>query len=126
MVAGAVADGDGIDAYVGGDGAADGTGARIDVVLARERLVDELLLFDGAGCEHAYARARMLGQKVEAIGHGVGNDALGAAALFDDFDLARFPLRRNGQANVEHLREVAGKLGRAAVLDEVLECAGNQ
>ena len=68
----------------------------------------------------------MLGQKCEAIGHGVGDDALGAAALFDGLDLARFPLRRNGQANVEHLRELAGELGRAAVLNEVLERAGNQ
>ena len=68
----------------------------------------------------------MLGQKCEAIGHGVGDDALGAAALFDGLDLARFPLRRNGQANVEHLRELAGEFGRAAVLNEVLERAGNQ
>ena len=89
-------------------------------------MADELLLLGGAGREHTHAGARMLGQKCEAIGHGVGNDALGAAALFDGLDLARFPLRRNGQANVEHLRELAGEFGRAAVLNEVLERAGNQ
>ena len=55
LVAGAVADGDGVDAYVGGDGAADGAGAGVYVVLACERLVDELLLLSGTGCEHAYA-----------------------------------------------------------------------
>ena len=55
LVAGAVADGDGVDAYVGRDGAADGTGAGVYVVLARERLVDELLFLSGTGCEHAYA-----------------------------------------------------------------------
>lgn len=55
LVAGAVADGDGIDAYVGGDGAADGAGAGVNVVLARERLADELLLLGGAGREHAHA-----------------------------------------------------------------------
>ena len=49
LVAGAVADGDGIDAYMGGDGAADGAGAGVYVVLARERLADELLLLGGAG-----------------------------------------------------------------------------
>ena len=126
LVAGAVANGDGVDAYVGGNGAADGAGAGVYVVLACERLVDELLLLGGAGREHTHAGARMLGQKCEAIGHGVGDDALGAAALFDGLDLARFPLRRNGQANVEHLRELAGEFGRAAVLNEVLERAGNQ
>ena len=42
LVAGAVADGDGVDAYMGGDGAADGAGAGVYVVLARERLVDIL------------------------------------------------------------------------------------
>lgn len=68
----------------------------------------------------------MLVQKREAICHGVGDDALGAATLLDGLDLARLPLRRNGQANVEHLRELAGELGRAAVLNEVLERAGNQ
>ena len=68
----------------------------------------------------------MLVQKREAICHGVGDDALGAATLLDGLDLARFPFRRNGQANVEHLRELAGELGRAAVLNEVLERAGNQ
>lgn len=68
----------------------------------------------------------MLVQKREAICHGVGDDALGAAALFDCLDLARFPLRRNGQANVEHLRQLAGELGGAAVFDQVLERAGNQ
>ena len=46
--------------------------------------------------------------------------------FFYGLDLARFPLRRNGQANVEHLRELAGELGRTAVLDQVLECARNQ
>ena len=111
---------------MGGDGAADGAGAGVYVVLARERLADELVLLGGAGCEHAHARARVLGQKCEAIGHGVGDDALGAAALFDGLDLARFPLRRNGQTNVEHLRQLASELGRAAVLDQVLECARNQ
>ena len=55
LVAGAVADGDGIDAYVGGDGAADGAGAGVYVVLACECLVDELLLLGGAGREHAHA-----------------------------------------------------------------------
>lgn len=55
LVAGAVADGDGIDAYVGGDGAADGAGAGVYVVLARERLVDKFLLLGGAGREHAHA-----------------------------------------------------------------------
>ena len=55
LVAGAVADGDGVDAYVGRDGAADGAGAGVYVVLARERLVDELLFLSGTGCEHAYA-----------------------------------------------------------------------
>ena len=54
LVAGAVADGDGIDAHVGGDGAADGAGAGVYVVLARERPVDELPLLGGAG----RARAR--------------------------------------------------------------------
>ena len=68
----------------------------------------------------------MLVQKREAICHGVGDDALGAAALFDCLDLARFPLRRNGQANVEHLRQLAGELGRAAVLNEILGRSGNQ
>ena len=48
----------------------------------------------------------MLGQKREAVCHGVGDDALGAAALLDGLDLARLPLRRNGQANIEHLREL--------------------
>ena len=79
LVAGAVADGDGVNAYVGRDGAADGAGAGIGVVLARERLVDELLLLGGAGREHAHARTRVFGQKCEAVGHGVGDDALGAA-----------------------------------------------
>ena len=55
LVAGTVADGDGVDAYVGGDGAADGAGAGVYVVLARERLVDELLLLGSAGREHANA-----------------------------------------------------------------------
>ena len=55
LVAGAVADGDGVDAYVGRDGAADGAGAGVYVVLGRERLVDELLFLSGTGCEHAYA-----------------------------------------------------------------------
>ena len=55
LVAGAVADGDGIDAYVGGDGAADGASAGVYVVLARERLVDKFLLLGGAGREHAHA-----------------------------------------------------------------------
>ena len=126
LVAGAVADGDGVDAYVGGDGAADGAGAGIDVVLARERLVDELLLLGGTGREYAHTRTRVLGQKREAVGHGVGDDALGAAALLDGLDFAGLPFWRNGQANVEHLRELAGELGGAAVLDQVLERAGNQ
>ena len=126
LVAGAVADGDGVDAYMGGDGAADGAGAGVYVVLACECLVDKLLLLGGTGREHAHAGARMLGQKREAVCHGVGDDALGAAALLDGLDLARLPLRRNGQANIEHLRELAGELGRAAVLNEVLERAGNQ
>lgn len=82
LVAGTVADGDGVDAYVGGDGAADGAGAGVYVVLACERLVDELLLLGGAGREHTYAGARVLGQKCEAICHGVGDDALGATTLF--------------------------------------------
>ena len=55
LVAGAVADGDGIDAYMGGDGAADGAGAGVYVVLACERLADELLLLGGAGREYAHA-----------------------------------------------------------------------
>ena len=55
LVAGTVADGDGVDAYVGGDGAADGAGAGVYVVLARERLVDKFLLLGGAGREHAHA-----------------------------------------------------------------------
>lgn len=62
LVAGAVADGDGIDAYMGGDGAADGAGAGVYIVLACERLADELLLLGGAGREHAHAGARVLGQ----------------------------------------------------------------
>ena len=55
LVAGAVADGYGVDAYVGRDGAADGAGAGVYVVLACECLVDELLLLGGAGREHAHA-----------------------------------------------------------------------
>ena len=55
LVAGAVADGDGVDAYMGGDGAADGAGAVVYIVLACERLADELLLLGGAGREHAHA-----------------------------------------------------------------------
>ena len=55
LVAGAIADGYGVHAYMGGDGAADGTGAGVYVVLARERLADELLLLGGAGREHAHA-----------------------------------------------------------------------
>ena len=96
LVARAVADGDGVDAYVGRDGAADGAGAGVYVVLACERLVDELVLLGGAGREYAHARTRVFSQKREAVGHGVGDDALGAAALLDGLDLARFPLRRNG------------------------------
>ena len=53
LVAGAVADGDGVDAYMGG--AADGAGAGVYIVLACERLADELLLLGGAGREHAHA-----------------------------------------------------------------------
>ena len=34
LVAGAVADGDGVDAYVGRDGATDGAGAGVYIVLA--------------------------------------------------------------------------------------------
>ena len=68
----------------------------------------------------------MLGQKCETVGHGIGDDTLGAAALLDGLDLARLPFRRNGQANVEHLRELAGELGSATVLYKVLERAGNQ
>ena len=111
---------------MGGDGAADGAGAGVYVVLACERLVDELVLLGGAGREYAHARTRVFSQKREAVGHGVGDDALGAAALLDGLDLARFPLRRNGQANVEHLRELAGEFRCAAVLNEVFERAGNQ
>ena len=55
LVAGAVADGDGIDAYRGGDGAADGAGSGVYVILARERLVDKFLLLGGAGREHTHA-----------------------------------------------------------------------
>ena len=55
LVAGAVADGDGIDAYMGGDGAADGAGAGVYIDLACERLADEFLLLGGAGREHAHA-----------------------------------------------------------------------
>ena len=55
LVAGAVADGDGVDAYMGGDGAADGAGAGVYVVLARERLVDKFLLLGSTGREHANA-----------------------------------------------------------------------
>ena len=55
LVAGAVADGYGVHAYMGGDGAADGAGAGVYVVLARERLVDKFLLLGGAGRERAHA-----------------------------------------------------------------------
>lgn len=55
LVAGAVADGDGVGAYMGGDGAADGAGAGVYMVLACERLADEFLLLGGAGREHAHA-----------------------------------------------------------------------
>ena len=45
LVAGAVADGDGVDAYMGGDGAADGAGAGVYVVLARESALRALEQF---------------------------------------------------------------------------------
>ena len=55
LVTRTVADGDGVDAYMGGDGAADGAGAGVYVILARECLVDKFLLLGGAGREHAHA-----------------------------------------------------------------------
>lgn len=94
---------------MGRDGAADAAGAVGRVVEALERLLDEAFLLGGvrAGVEDANIGAGVLLQVGDAVGHDVGNDALGAAALLDELDLAALPLGRHSQTDVEHLGKVA-------------------